>query len=144
MDILSEDLDGKVSRLSANSGINSPRPPRPHTPLTKNRVHPATPDMLQDDNSRREGVYTTQPATGIPTEYAHVLKRSGTRDRLYAELAWLEKTGRPKRRTRLPSISGSSAIQHRKYSILEILQRQQQEVAYSEEANDNSPEGDNE
>ncbi|XP_031568091.1 hemicentin-1-like [Actinia tenebrosa] len=140
MDIWSVDLDGKVSRLSVNSGINSPRPPRPHTPMTKNRVHPATPEMLQDDNSRREGVYTTQPATGIPTEYAHVLERSGTRDRLYAELAWLEKKGRPKRRTRLPSISGSSAIQHRKYSILEILQKQQQEVENSKETNENEPE----
>lgn len=118
MDILPDDREGGHSRMSVN--INSPRTSRPSTPITKNRVHPVS-DMMQ------EGARTTHNELGIPTEYVHVLEKSGTRDRLYAELAWLEKKGRPKRRKRLPSISGNSSDQqHRKYSILEILQNQQQ------------------
>lgn len=125
MDTLSDIREGGSSRLSVN--INSPRTSRPSTPIIKNRVHPAT-DMQQENRVHTEGdIRTTQNDLGIPTEYAHVLEKSGTRDRLYAELAWLEKKGRPKRRQRLPSISGSASVQHRKYSILEILQSQQQQ-----------------
>ena len=94
-------------------------------------------------NTHREGVRTTQTDQAIPTEYANVLEKSGTRDRLYAELAWLEK-GRPKRRKRLPSINGSASIQHRKYSIIDILQSQQErERSYSKDSHQSVPEENN-
>ncbi|XP_048588277.1 hemicentin-2 isoform X2 [Nematostella vectensis] len=115
MDMYS-DRDSRVSRLSPRTE-HAPSS-RPHTPLHKNRVHPA------QGPAHGEGACTTNSDQFIPTEYAAVLEKSGTKDRLYAELAWLETKGRPKRRQRLPSISGS-AVPQRKYSILEILKDQQ-------------------
>lgn len=122
MDILPDEREGGASRSSLN--INSPRPT---TPIGKNRVHPVCDE--QTENIRTEGARTTENDLSIPTEYVHVLEKSGTRDRLHAELAWLEEKGRPKRRKRLPSISGSHSGHQRKYSILEILQSQQQQAS---------------
>ena len=73
----------------------------------------------------REGYEKTssRPTSHLPTEYADLQKRCGTKEKIYAELAWLEKT--PKPRARLPSIRPMKRLNtERKYSLSEMLKAQ--------------------
>ena len=64
-----------------------------------------------------------QPLFLLPTEYANLQDRSGTKDKIYAQPAWMEKP--PKPRDRLPSISPVKQMSiERRYSLMELLKAQ--------------------